>query len=390
VLYNVLTGQQDSTTDGETLLVGANAREFVSQGIQATANHRTYGEGWYNQLELGVRLHNDEIERDHTQDEFLMRSGDLVSNDAETATTTSNRGQALALAAHVLDEFFIADFTLTPGLRAEFISTEFVDLQRDETTDNFQTVLIPGLGAHYGITEQFGVLAGVHRGFSPVSPGQPAEVEPETSTNYEAGVRYSNEATATLIEAIGFFNDYGNLIGECSFSVGCDEQLVDRQFNAGEVFVYGGEFVAAHTFPITGQWYLPARAAYTLTESEFQASFVSANPQFGDVEEGDELPYVPTHQASAQLGVTNQTFALNTRLTFVGEMREEAGQLDEDRRTGRYALLDLLASYQFLEGFEAYAKASNVLGTQAIASRRPYGARPLAPFMARLGVKYAF
>ena len=32
----------------------------------------------------------------------------------------------------------------------------------------------------------------------------------------------------------------------------------------------------------------------------------------------------------------------------------------------------------------------NVLGTQAIASRRPYGARPIAPFMARLGLKYEF
>jgi Fe(3+) dicitrate transport protein len=392
VLFDVLTGQQDTSVDGETLLVGANARSFVSQGVQAIANHRTYGDGWYNQLEIGLRLHNDEIERDHTQDEFLMRSGDLVSNDAPTATTTSNRGQALALAAHVLDEFFIADLTLTPGLRAEFISTEFTDLQADETTDNFQTVLIPGLGAHYALTEHFGVLAGVHRGFSPVAPGQPEQVEPETSVNYEAGVRYSDEQTATLLEAVGFFNDYSNLIGQCSFSAGCDEQLVDRQFNAGEVFVYGAELVAAHTFALGGSWYLPTRAAYTFTESDFQTAFASGNPQFGDVEEGDKLPYVPTHQASAQLGVTNQTFALNSRLTFVGEMLEEAGQADGDdvRQTDSYALVDLLASYQFLEGFEAYGKVSNVLGSQAIASRRPYGARPIAPFMARLGVKYAF
>jgi Fe(3+) dicitrate transport protein len=395
VLYDVLTGQQDSTTDGETLLIGANARSFVSQGVQAIANHRSYGEGWYNQLELGVRVHNDEIERDHTQDEFLMRSGDLVSNDAPTAKTTQNQGQALAVAAHVLDEFFIADLTLTPGLRAEFISTEFADLQADETTDNFQTVLIPGLGAHYGITEHVGILAGVHRGFSPVAPGQPAQVEQETSVNYESGVRYSDEKSDTLVEAIAFFNDYRNLIGSCSFSVGCDEQLVNRQFNAGEVFVYGAEFVAAHTFALGGDWYLPARGAYTFTESDFQTSFVSANPQFGEVEEGDELPYVPTHQASAQLGVTNQIFALNSRLTLVGEMLEEAGRNSSEkdsspRTTERYAMIDLLASYQFLEGFEAYGKVSNVLGTQAIASRRPYGARPLAPFMARLGVKYAF
>lgn len=390
VLYDVLTGQQDSSVAGETLILGGNAREFVSQGIQAIANHRTYGEGWYNQLQLGVRLHNDWIERDHSREEYLMRSMQLERNDTPISTSTHNRGEALALAAHVLDEFFIADLTLTPGLRAELISTEFTDFLADETSDNTQSILIPGLGAHYAITPEFGVLAGVHRGFSPVSPGQPDGVEPETSVNYEAGFRYSKERTRTLVEAIGFFNDYGNLIGECSFSVGCEEELVDRQFNAGDVWIYGAELVAAHSFALGGTWYLPSRAAYTLTETEFQTSFTSGNPQFGDVEEGDELPYVPQHQASVQLGVTNQTFALNTRLTYVGEMREEAGQGDEGRTTDNYATIDLLTSYEFLDGFAGYGKVSNLLGTQAIASRRPYGARPIAPFMARLGLKYEF
>lgn len=390
VLYDVLTGQQDSTVAGETLILGGNAREFVSQGVQAVANHRTYGENWYNQLQLGVRLHNDWIERDHSREEYLMRSMKLERNETPTSTSTHNRGEALALAGHILDEFFIADLTLTPGLRAELINTDFTDFLADETSENTQSVLIPGLGAHYAITPEFGVLAGVHRGFSPVSPGQPDGVEPETSVNYEAGLRYAKERTGTLVEAIGFFNDYGNLIGECSFSVGCTEDLVDRQFNAGNVWIYGAEFVAAHTFGLGGQWYLPGRAAYTLTETEFQSSFTSGNPQFGDVDEGDELPYVPQHQASVQLGVTNQTFAFNTRLTYVGEMREEASQGDEGRKTDNYAVIDLLTSYEFLDGFLGYGKVSNVLGTQAIASRRPYGARPIAPFMARLGLKYEF
>lgn len=390
VLYDVLTGQQDSTVPGETLVLGGNAREFVSQGVQAIAHHRTHGDTWYNQLEFGLRLHNDRIERNHTHEEYLMRSMDMLRNEVPTSTSTHNRGEALALAAHVIDEFFIADLTLTPGLRAEFIQTDFTDFQADVTSDNFMTVLIPGLGAHYALTPEFGVLAGAHRGFSPVSPGQPDQIEPETSINYEAGVRYAKERTGTLIEAIGFFNDYGNLIGECSFSTGCEEDLVDRQFNAGDVWIYGAEFVAAHSFSLGGKWYLPGRAVYTFTETEFQSGFASQNPQFGDVEQGDRLPYVPQHQASLQLGVTNQTFALNGRMTYVGEMREEAGQGEEGRKTNNYATLDLLTSYEFLDGFAAYAKVSNLIGTQSIASRRPYGARPIAPFMARLGLKYAF
>ncbi|AWV90414.1 ligand-gated channel protein [Bradymonas sediminis] len=390
IFYDVLTGKQDSSAPGETLVLGGNAREFVSQGVQAIGHHRTNGDTWYNQLELGLRLHNDSIERNHTHEEYLMRSMDMVRNEVPTSLSTENRGEALALAAHVIDEFFIANLTITPGLRAEFIRTDFTDYKTDETSDNFMTVLIPGLGAHYAITPEFGVLAGAHRGFSPVSPGQPEQVKPETSVNYEAGVRYAKEQTGTLVEAIGFFNDYGNLIGECSFSTGCEEDLVDRQFNAGDVWIYGAEVAAAHTFALGGKWFLPGRAAYTFTQTEFQSSFSSQNPQFGEVEEGDALPYVPQHQASLQLGVTNQTFALNGRLTYVGQMREEAGQGDEGQKTSDYATIDLLSSYEFLAGFSAYAKVSNLIGTQTIASRRPYGARPIAPFMARLGLKYAF
>ena len=40
---------------------------------------------------------------------------------------------------------------------------------------------------------------------------------------------------------------------------------------------------------------------YTLTLSSFRSSFSSSNPFFGDVEEGDELAYVPNHQGALTL-----------------------------------------------------------------------------------------
>lgn len=390
VLYDVLTGAENSSAPGETLLYGVNARRFASQGVSAVAQHRSSGGSWYNQLEAGVRVHNDWIERDHTQQEYLMRSMELERDDVPDVKTTQNRGDAVAIAAHVLDEFFIADLTLTPGLRLEIIDTAFTDELAGEETDNLQTILIPGLGAHYALTPELGVLAGVYRGFSPVSPGQPAQIEPETSVNYEVGVRYLREPTDTTLEVIGFFNDYSNLIGECSFSAGCAEALLDQQFNAGQVWVWGAEVSATHQLRLGGDWYLPGRLAYTLTESEFQTSFVSDNPQFGEVDEGDELPYVPTHQGSAQLGVTNGGFELNARVTYIGAMREEAGQGDEGRRTDGYATVDVLGRYEVWEGLSAYGKVGNALNAEAIASRRPYGARPVAPFMARLGLTYDF
>ena len=79
-----------------------------------------------------------------------------------------------------------------------------------------------------------GVLAGVHRGFSSVAPGQPDSVEPEYSVAYEAGVRHGAVGDDRYVEAIGFFNDYSNMTSECSFSSGCDDSRVGAQFNEGD------------------------------------------------------------------------------------------------------------------------------------------------------------
>ena len=99
-----------------------------------------------------------------------------------------------------------------------------VYLVDDEDPSDLDTVFVPGLGAHAQALPWLGVLAGVHSGFSPVSPGQPEEVEPERSINYEAGVRIDHRTarTHTRADAIGFFNDYSNLTSECTISSGCD------------------------------------------------------------------------------------------------------------------------------------------------------------------------
>lgn len=388
IYYDILRGEEDSATPGERLRIGTNGRDFVSQGIQTTADWRTKGDGWKNALEVGVRLHYDAIDRLHTEQGFLMQGGDLVRDDTPLQTTTDNYGSATALALHALDQVDIGDFSFSPGVRLEHIITNFY--QGGEDFSNTQSVIIPGFGAYWEFIETVGVLAGVNRGFSPVAPGQNEDVEPETSTNYEAGFRHFDPDSGQLAEVVGFFSDYGNLTGQCTFSAGCENEDIDRQFNAGEVNVYGVESVVATAFGLTGEWSIPLRATYTLTMSEFLQGFESDNPQFGEVDVGDELPYVPTHQGSLRLGIQHPDGGVTGAATYVGEMREEASQGDEGRRTDPYVMIDLLGSYRVWRQIEVYAKFENVANAQPIASRRPYGARPLKPFMAALGVRGEF
>lgn len=389
--YDLLTGKESTTDATEALNYISNQRAFLSQGVQTRAIHKLTGQSWNNKLEAGARLHRDYIDRLHTSQLYAMRQGKLEVFDANSpaAVTTDNKGEAVAFAVYAQDTFYYKGLTVSPGMRMEHISTSLIDRQANTQIDNSDTILIPGIGAHYAINDKLGFLAGVHRGFSPVTPGQDDAVTPETSINYEAGARLVDPSHDTHLELVGFFNDYQNLIGECTFASGCDEQDLDNQFNAGQVYVYGAEAMAKHTFALTESLKLPVRAAYTLTLSEFQSAFSSENPQFDNVQAGDELPYVPHHQASLSAGLSGLNWSFDATFNFASAMRERAGQGDTtpEERTDTYAMLDLAAQYRFAKSWQAYTRIDNVTNAQPLAARLPQGARPSRPMLAQIGLK---
>jgi Fe(3+) dicitrate transport protein len=208
--------------------------------------------------------------------------------------------------------------------------------------------------------------------------------------NYEAGGRFKRAQSEG--ELIGFFNDYSNLTRDCTFSAGCSEDLLNQQFNAGRVHVYGLEALAAQELP--GPWgtSLNLRATYTLTLSRFLSAFESENPQFGSVKAGAELPAVPVHQAAATVTVRGARWSAAVSTSFVGDMRETAGQgrIAEADRVPARAVVDLAASWKPTQPGEIFFAIENLLNTPYLASRRPFGARPGRPFFVQLGYKHHF
>jgi Fe(3+) dicitrate transport protein len=392
VLYGVLTGTEDSLDPDQALLIGTNDRRFVSQGV-ATVTHIRPTWRWLKQdIEIGARFHNDSIDRNHTEDAFLMFSGALVPEGSETVTTTRNRGSAFAGAFHVVDTIGIKNIlTLTPGARVEVIHTRFDDELADAQSNDTNTVFIPGIGAHVLALPWLGVLAGVHSGFSPVSPGQADEVKPERSINYEAGARVHQVVgrTNTRVEAIGFFNDYSNMTSECTFSSGCDDSMINEQFNAGRVYVYGVEALAAERID-TKHVFLELGASYTYTGSRFRSSFMSENPLFGMVEEGDELPYVPEHLVAGNVGIGGKIWGVQLNVSYVGPMRDVAGQGDvpAPERVPDHVVLDLDAQVSITKRASLYLGIDNLLNTPYIVARRPFGARPGMPLQVMGGFKF--
>ena len=387
IYYGVLTGELDTSSSQETLLIGPNDRTFVSQGVQSVARWTAETGPVRHSLEVGARYHFDSIERLHTEDAYLVQGGELVRAGEPTATTANNKDSTNAFALHVTDAISWGPLVLTPGVRLEIIRSRSVDRLTNEATSGSLEALMPGVGLFGGVTREIGLFAGVYRGFSPPAPGQPDAVLPEKSINSEAGVRWTRRGER--FEVVGFFNDYSNLTDICTFSSGCLDENLDRQTDAGQAHIYGLEAFAEKTFRPGGGLTFPISLSYTLTKTELLEDFQSADPQFGDVRAGDELPYVPRHQVFASAGVEGRLGGVSVSTLFVDTMREEAGQgeVPAVQLTDSVLTFDVNANWNFARWGQLYLVARNVLNEQSIVSRRPYGARPNAPRTVILGLK---
>ena len=169
-----------------------------------------------------------------------MQSGELVSDGRPEQDTTLNHAWTRALSLHALDEWQLRpNLFLSAGSRFEAIEGALTDHLGKVRGENQQLIALPGLGLFYQRSRALGLLIGIHRGFSPVAPGQSKEIDPEESINLEAGLRF--RVPQREFELIGFANLYSNMLGQCTQSKGCPNDLLDAQFNGGAVDVYGAE-----------------------------------------------------------------------------------------------------------------------------------------------------
>ncbi|MCI0574013.1 MAG: TonB-dependent receptor, partial [Myxococcaceae bacterium] len=390
IFMGVLRGELDASTFDEAILIGPNQRTFVSQGLQSVARGFFETGPVSHNVEVGARWHYDRAVRLHSEEGYLMQGGALVPDGRGIDVTADNQDSTHAVALHALDALAWKRLALTPGVRTELVRSRSLDRLDGSRGAATHVVVIPGMGAYYALTQQLGALAGAYKGFSPPAPGQPEAVKPEESINYEAGIRYSHRKSR--VELIGFFNDYSNLTSICTFSSGCNDANVDRQFDAGRAHIYGLEAYAEHELRTGFGVNFPVSFAYTLTQARFLDAFNSEDPQFGRVQAGDELPYVPMHQLAGSVGAETQTWSINAGGTFVDRMREEAGQgeLREGEATDRMFVLDVSAGYRFLPKAQIYLNVRNALDSHAIVSRRPFGARPNSPRWVQLGLKWSY
>jgi len=390
VFLAILRGEEDSSLPRHQLNIGTNSRRFHAGGVQGRARWRSALGKARNELEIGVRVHRDQIARTHDSVLFDMRSGELVAADDTPTIDTENTHSATAFATYVTNELSIGPLRLLPGVRLEVIHTDARDhLSGSEQSKN-EVVGLPGFGVHLQATPWLSILSGVHRGFSPTSPSSVQGTKPETSWNVELGARFEHRgATAELI---GFFNHYDNLTPRCTGSSGCANDQLGEQFSAGKVAVYGLEALLAHELELPAGLALRGRLSYTFTGSRFLTAFVSGFDQFGAVAPGFALPYVPEHQGSASIGLLHDRASIEVTGKALSAMRDVAGSgtIRPEALIPASVVLDLAVNVRVSEFLGIYCTINNLTNTRVMVSRRPFGARPGRPFSAMVGAKLRF
>lgn len=392
-LQAVLEGAD--TTAG-SIQVRNNSRDYYSRGIQLGVDRVIAAGNASHSLQAGIRYHEDEEDRLQRNDNYQQLAGRLALNQIGLEGNAGNRIEsAEAWAVYVFDRIEWNDWILTPGLRFESIdlsrlryfensanpSSRDPDNFRDSRSNDVD-IWLPGMGAIYQMNDRWHAVAGIHKGFA--VPGSSPGVDPEESINYEYGVRF--EGDFSRFEAMGFFNDYSNLVGVCTNSSGANCEPGDA-FNGDAVHIPGLELTWSASIALDGGWNLPLQASYTWMDAEFQTAFDSEF--FGSVEPGDPVPYIPESQFWMAAGLENDRWSFDVSVNYVDSVCTAAacGAFQE---TESATLFDVAARYRLNEALELYGVVENVADDLYIAGREPYGARPNKPRTFIVGAEFSF
>ncbi|MEO0336508.1 MAG: TonB-dependent receptor, partial [Pseudomonadota bacterium] len=288
---------------------------------------------------------------------------------------------------YLISELKISKFTARIGSRYESVATRRNDKLTTDRILRQDDIWIPGGGVSYQLSDDQMLFFGVHKGITLPGPGEVGQVKPEEALNYEIGYRLR---TPLYLEVVGFYSDYQNLLGTCTFSAGCTNTDLDRQFNSGKVEIAGVETQIGFDYHLKG-YHIPIQITNTYTQAEFSEDITSANKIWGtgEIRAGDPLPYIPEWKTSASVGVKTRKWSSFLTWNYQSRMFDQSVQ--EDRQeVDAYSTFNFNGSYNWSERLSTNLKIQNITNERYIVSLRPFGARPGAPFWATAGLTYKY
>ena len=375
--------------DAFNLEFRSNRRTFDSRGWEASINQQ-----WgAHSLAYGVRVHDDDMDRFQPGEVYDQIDGKPVFFETIDATDRNNRlEKAQALSAWCLERWTVSDdLNFSLALRYEDVESrrrEFANADRSDDPArrrNSARAWLPGASFTFDIDDKWQLLAGVHRGFSPLGGGAREFEESETSSNWEAGIRYRGP---WFIEALAFYSDFDNKTENCSNANPCSNGQVAGSFTTGEALIQGVEIQASRAWNF-GTLRLPFDLAYTYTD----AALRKASPVDGFAK-GDRLAAVPENTLSLRIGLeTAPGWGNYAVVKYIDETCVRIGCNSDGgvfERSEDLLVADLISRYALNDALLVFLKVENLLDERSIVSRQPAGARPNKPRTASIGFQYTF
>jgi Fe(3+) dicitrate transport protein len=376
-------------------------REYTYWGIEPRLNFQHNLFGLQSDAVIGFRYHKEDIERNQFRGaDPRFQSQSFAESFFGRNGGTGHREQVAidveAKSYYAQNTFYAGDFAITPGVRIEDLTIK-TDVKRAEgrpqdnaasNLTNNQTEVLPGFGVAWNGIQNTTVFAGVHKGFAPPRPdrdiavpdcngdGNPAtncavlsKVKPETSTNWELGVR-SKYYKGISFESTLFHTVFDDIVVEANGSF----------FNGGESVQSGVEFAGRVDF---GTIYNTPHNFYLLGSytNLFTAEFKKDGPSPRDgITDGGRLPYAPRHLASLNVGYQHP-IGLDARfgVDYVSEQEPDAfaRALPAGNLTGlsgdipAYTLLNASVNFNPVGSKMTYfLSAHNLADRQFLVSRR--------------------
>ena len=380
-------GILDGTVDTDGLKYKHNNRSYLSKGVQSELALNING----HSIRVGVRSHRDEMDRFQPQERYQQIDGSLVYTSTDSVTGSNNRlERAKSTSIWLVDTWQASDkLALNLALRYEDVKTSRRQYSTQNRSDapslrsNNTQEWLPGLSATYQLSGNWQVLAGVHKGFSPLGGGAKSTEEPESSVNYEAGLRYDNDQW--FVEAIGFWSDFENKAENCSNGNPCSNGATSGSYVTGDAVIAGLEFQFSSSFAV-GSMTVPVDVAYTYTQAEVSKDNINEG-----LFDGDKLANIPEHTFSLRSGIeTAMRWDNYVSIKYIDETCNAIGCASTFVDTDAFVSADLISHYALNESVNVFLKVENVFDKRAIVSRSPDGARPNKGSTASIGFTMDF
>jgi Fe(3+) dicitrate transport protein len=251
---------------------------------------------------------------------------------------------------------------------------------------------MPGIGMTWNIDATLTAFAGVHEGFSPprvedliAGSGTVTEVDPESSTNFEIGLR-GEPVDGVRLQLAYFRNDFDNLIAVGSIAGGA------TPLSQGEALFAGIEASSAFQWPGGGF----GNVALTwLDKAEQTTAFRNVANQATVGVAGNRQPYSPEFTATVALGFAKGPLSVQVDLQHLSEQFSDfantvAGSADGQRGIiDAHTLLGATINYTHDDRWQGFLTVKN-LTDQTYIVDRTRGIQLGMPRLVQAGVRVNF